>query len=91
MLMKWSDLEPGDVVKIREEIIKYSMIRFPDWTRKFCFKEIEIKTISIYYINIYIGFMIDGIYRELKINQNGKEEWTGRNLVLFDVVKLKDD
>ena len=92
MLIKWSDLEPGDTLKFTEEICeKFKDVR--DWYRKFHNKNLIIESVRFEenYIKIYFSNYNYGSYN-FCLNEKGIEIfWGFPDVPMFEIVKLRDE
>lgn len=90
MLMKWSDLEPGDVIRIREEVKEhYKSLVY--WTQTWCDRDLIIYKVELgrNYIRIFVGENNRDMF---SIHRDGRSVWDEtKDLILFDIIKLRDE
>lgn len=88
MLMKLEDLEPGDVIRVKDEIRDLYRNLYSDWVNKWCDKDIKIYNIEIGedIIKIY-----SNIYDCIRINKDGTARWDRFTGIPFKIIALKED
>lgn len=86
--MKWSDLEPGDVLRVRDEVRDFYH-RERSWVNYWCNKGLVVKDVIVGDRNISIGFDI-GTGR-FDIDHQGFIHFISYDGLMFDIVRLKDE
>jgi hypothetical protein len=93
--MEWTDLEIGDKVKIREEVINQFKDIYPDWAKHFYNNILEITIIKPVDGNGITIFFNPEKHdpkwsRLFDIRKDGTVRWAN-DKILFEVVELKGD
>lgn len=100
MLMKWTDLEPGDIIRLNEEFVK-SYAKFPDkdvensWVGDIKDKEIIVEKIIVYPNKKDISIVLyqQPVY-SVGVDQNDGTLWKtdiASGIPVFKIVRLKED
>lgn len=87
MLMKWEDLEPGDIIHVTQNFEN----AFPgeSWTNK----NLKIDKVHVFFVGYdirYICIQCDGLY-DFEIDEEGRYvyyEYLGQ---LFNIIKLRKE
>lgn len=88
MLMKWKDLEPGDILKVNEKFVESFAYIYPwlnNFSEKTGYEVVKIicreNTISIFFSFISVAITYDGnFYCQ-----------PDSNIPVFEIVELKED
>ena len=95
MLMKWSDLEAGDILRFTEKVCERYKESGRDWYAASYNVNLIVKSVEIvemeYSRIIRISFSNYSYYDSLVIKEDGTASWVGCPLPLFDIVSLKDE
>lgn len=90
MLIKWTDLEVGDVLRFNNTIYEFYKNTNGDWCDKWCNKDLTINYIDISNGIINIGFRCS-YEKDFRINESGHGiGWQNSGIQLFEIVSLKE-
>lgn len=89
MLMKWTDLEVGDVLRVTDNFVVQSKIT--GWGRKYVNKDLTIT--KIYEDEKYLIIHFNNSFNKWNIHKDGTfwDIHSFGEIIPFEIVKLRDD
>lgn len=90
MLMKYTDLESGDIVKYSKDVIEHFKHPYYDWANRVMNKNFEIKYVTDH--KDYISIILIGSSDYLDLNPDGSAfiGFSGFDGPILEVVSLKE-
>lgn len=100
MLMKWTDLEAGDIIKLKDEVARALEFSYSSFVKEWCCKKLVV--INIYYdynnprlkefeIGISVKNEVGHLHTFIINKEYGTVDWSNFSGVPFEIVKLKED
>lgn len=90
MLMKYTDLEPGDVVRYSKDVIKHFERNYYDWANEKRNKIFEVKSVVNHEYYISIALSAGGGYLDLNSDGSAYIDFSGFDGPILEIVSLKE-